>query len=485
MNIAQQQKLSLKLSPNQLQYLKLLQLPIMVLEQRIKEELEQNPLLEEEIDPELETTTEQEQKEDLTIEQLQEREKDDYSKKEDEYDWDELINDDTSGYKTYDFSDDENRNEFPQPALKTLTDHLSEQLHLLNLSEIEFLLGEEIIGNIDNDGYLRRSLDQIVQDINLTYLTSFTLDQAEQVLQQIQNFDPPGIGARNLQECLLTQLLLLQNSNPKIKDIAIRIIREYFDEFLKKHYDELLKKLLISSEELKETIELIQKLNPKPGEGEFTPSENYVIPDFYVHNLNGDLIISLNEKNIPPLRINKTYQEMIRNRKNKKIAPETREFIKNKFEAAKWFITCIYQRRQTMMKVMQAIVEKQKEFFLEGEEYLKPIIYKNIADTITMDISTISRTVRGKYVETDYGVFELKYFFSEKIERENGEEVSNKQIKSQIKNMINSEDPSKPMTDDEIVEILKEDGFNIARRTVAKYREQMSIPVARLRKKMM
>jgi RNA polymerase sigma-54 factor len=312
---------------------------------------------------------------------------------------------------------------------------------------------------------------------------SITKEQSITVLKKIQTFDPVGIGARDLKECLLIQIENLQYSKAHLIEIARSIINEHFESFLKKHYDDIMKKMSISSEELRESVDIIQKLNPKPGEGKFSLAEHYVIPDFFVHNVNGELIINLNEKNIPPLRINKAYREMILNRKKKAISPETRAFVRQKLDAAKWFISSIYQRRDTMLRVMQSIVNHQKEFFMDGEEHLKPMIYKIIADEISMDVSTISRTVRGKYVETDYGVFELKYFFSEKIETTNGEEVSNKQIKSKIKEIISSEDPSNPLTDDELVERLKYFNYNLARRTIAKYREQMMIPVARLRKK--
>jgi RNA polymerase sigma-54 factor len=479
--IGQHQKQMMRLTPNQLQFFKMLQLPVLSLEQRIKEELEMNPMLEEGLDPELEQTQEQEDKEDITIELLQEAEKAD--KKDEEFDWQEFLGDDLGGYKTHEYQEDD-RVDYPQPSITNLAEHLIEQLHLADLKEEEMILGEEIIGNIDDDGYLRRQLELILEDTNLSYNMSLSVEQSRLVLKKIQTFDPSGIGARDLKECLQIQIENFLNLKPKIKLVCQKILSDLFDSFLKKHYDEILKKLAITPEELKEAIDIIQKLNPKPGEGKFSATEQYVVPDFFVHNVNDELIINLNEKNIPPLRVNKAYREMIMNRKKKGISIETKNFVKQRLDAAKWFISSIYQRRDTMLRVMQAIVKYQREFFMEGEEHLKPMIYKLIADEIGMDVSTISRTVRGKYVETDYGVYELKYFFSEKIETSSGEEVSNKQIKSKIKEIILSEDPANPLTDDELVERLKYFGYNMARRTVAKYREQMSIPVARLRKKL-
>jgi len=485
---SQQQRLQQKLSPQQVQYLKLLQLPVMALEQRIKAELELNPLLEEDTGEELETAPEQEETveeiEELKLKQLQEIPADKSNEQlnpEEEFGWDEYLNDDPSGYKTWMFTDDEEKGEMPQPAVTTMSEQLLAQLRLLNLKEEYYLLGEEIIGNIDEDGYLNRPLELIVDDVNLSMKLNLTLQEAEDVLKKIQHLDPLGIGARSLQECLLVQLKASKKKG-KAADIAIRVLEECFDDFTMKHYEDIAKKLHITLDELKEALEIIQHLNPKPGEGEFTPQENYVIPDFIVQNVEGEFIIMLNDRNIPLLRINKGYRQILANKQKNGVSAEARDFVRKKLESARWFINSIHQRRQTMLKVMRAIVDKQRDFFETGEG-LKPMIYKDIADVIHMDISTISRVVNGKYVQTDFGVYELRSFFSEAIPTMDGEEVSNKEVKNCIKQIIAEEDSHNPLNDDEITAMLREKGFNIARRTVAKYRESMMIPVARMRRK--
>ncbi len=481
LKLTQHQRLLQKLSPQQVQYLKLLQLPVIALEQRIKAELEQNPLLEEGIDEEMELLQEEpEEEQPEIIEELGENKTE---PEDDKYSIEDFMNDELDGYKSlYSPSDeDDKREELPIPAQVPLSEKLLEQIRLLDITEEEFQLAEEIIGNIDEDGYLRRPLENILDDLNLSRKLNLTLEQAEQVLYQIQRLDPPGIAARDLRECLIAQLDVME-FDKKLKSYAQKILLEQYENFTMKHYDQLAKYLNITQEQLKQVLELIQKLNPKPGEGHFTPQENYIVPDFIVEHDGDDIIITLNERNVPPLRINKNYKELISRKKNKNIPPETKEFIKKRFEAAKWFIASIHQRRDTLMKVMRAIVEKQREFFDTGEN-LKPMIYKDIAETIGMDISTISRVVNGKYVQTEYGVFELKYFFSDKIATVDGGEMSNKEVKKRIKAIIESEPPDKPYSDDEISRMLKEEGLIVARRTVAKYREQMRIPIARLRRK--
>jgi RNA polymerase sigma-54 factor len=470
----------MKLTPQQVQYLQLLQLPVLALEQRIKAELEMNPLLEE-LD---EADQLQEQEDTKTEEVTPETElkaEAELSKQEEGYTFEDFMNDDLDGHKAtrQDFGDDE-REEFPQPAEITITQRLIDQLNLLDLQPEEELLGEEIIGNIDEDGYLRRDVQLILQDLNLSHNLAITPEQAEAVLQKIHRLEPPGIGARTLQECLIVQLEVGE-FNPKLKELALKILRDHFEEFSMKHYGELAKALGIHIDQLKPVIELIQKLNPKPGEGQFTPQQNYVIPDFTVERDGDDFIISLNDRNVPPLRINKAYKELMSRRKNG--TPDgVKDFIRKRFEAAKWFIASINQRRDTMMRVMRAIVDKQRPFFETGEN-LRPLIYRDIADVISMDISTISRVVNGKYVQTEFGVYELRYFFSDKLTTQSGEEVSNKEAKRMIKEIIEKEDPDHPLSDDRIAEMLNKNGLNIARRTVAKYREAMRIPVARLRRK--
>ncbi|MDE3057080.1 MAG: RNA polymerase factor sigma-54 [Bacteroidota bacterium] len=480
-HISQQQRLLQKLTPQQIQYLKLLQLPTLALEQRIKTELEQNPLLEEseevEEEPELEAQeSEAEAPANGTADDAATEEK-----KGEEFSFEDFLNDETSFSYKGERQDDEEREEMPIPATEALAQKLLDQLQLADLTETGMVVAREIIGNIDEDGYLRRELNLIVQDINLTHNMQLTDAQAEEVLRRIQRLEPVGIGARTLQECLLVQLEVLE-CDPLIKQLAQDILEKYFDDFTKKHYEQLAKQLSVPLDHIKRALDVIAKLNPKPGEGEITAQENYITVDFIVTEEEGDFVIQLNDRHIPPLRINKRYREMMSRRKTSGVSTETKQFLRQKFEAAKWFIASIHQRRETMMKVMRAIVEKQRRFFETGEG-LKPMIYKDIAEVISMDISTISRVVNGKYVQTDFGVYELRYFFSEGISTQAGEDVSNKEVKQRIKEIVEAEDPHKPLSDDRIAEILNQQGFNIARRTVAKYRESMMVPVARLRRK--
>jgi RNA polymerase sigma-54 factor len=470
-----------KMTPQQIQYLKLLQLPVLTLEQRIKEELELNPLLEEADEM---TQEQDEEKAEVTAEVAETAEAEQQKDKaaEDGYSFEDFMNDDLSGYKTKVYaSDDEEREESPIPDEVSLYHKVLDQVRFLDFTPDEHLIAEEIIGNIDEDGYLRRDLILIVQDLNLAHGLTISQETAEKVLYSIQRLDPPGIGARSLQECLIIQLEARENHD-EAKTFALKILREHWEDFSMKHYDDLVKNLQIDQSKLKCAIELIQKLNPKPGEGDFTPQQNYLVPDFIVEHDDGDFIVMLNDRSIPSLRVNKAYKELMSKRKANGTSSEVKDFIRKQFESAKWFIASIHQRRETMLKVMRAIVEMQKEFFETGEN-LKPMIYKDIADIIGMDISTISRTVNGKYVQTEFGVFELRHFFSDAITTTSGEEISNKEVKKKIKNIIEAEDPKAPLSDDRIAELLREQGINIARRTVAKYREAMNVPVARLRKK--
>ncbi|MCX7985161.1 MAG: RNA polymerase factor sigma-54 [Bacteroidetes bacterium] len=478
LNLQQQLKLGLKLTPQQVQYLKLLQLPTLALEQRIKMELELNPMLEIGEEPDL--SIEQEEPTEETP--LNNEEKED-TIEHDTYTLEDYMNDDLAGYKSPEAvnpdSDDEEW-EPPFPAEVPLSEKLLSQFKLLDVDDEETLLAEEILGNVNEDGYLSRDLGLIVQDLNLSFGLSISLEKAEQVLQKILLLDPPGIAARSLQECLIAQLRA--GSYPHaLKELCIKVIRDHFDTFKLKRYEQLQKELNISRDTLKKVVETIQHLNPKPGEGKFTTHENYVTPDFIVEKDNGDFTIILNDRNIPPLRINNAYKEIIM-QKGKKASPEAKEFVKKKFEAAKWFIASIYQRRETLLKVMRAIVEKQRQWFEEGE-VLKPMIYKDVADIVGVDISTISRVVNSKYVQTEFGVYPLRFFFTSGLESENGEDISNQAVKQRIKEIISSEDPTKPLNDDQITDMLRQEGIRIARRTIAKYREQLGIPIARLRKK--
>jgi len=476
LNIALQHKMMMKLSPQQVQYLKMLQLPTLALEQKIKAELEMNPLLEEGFDEETEEVqNEDEAKEEETPEDGKESEEDAYS-------LDDYMNDDSSGYKAAESFDGEEREELPIPDSVPLYHGLLQQFSLLDLDDEELMLGQEILGNVDEDGYLRRDLATIVQDLNLMNGTNIGLEKGESVLKMIQRLDPVGVASRSLQECLTVQLELAQ-IDPELKALALRILTEFYEDFAMRHFEELAKKLDVSLDDLKAAVDLIQHLNPKPGEGEFTAHENYVVPDYIVTKVDEEFIITLNDKNVPPLRINKAYKELMSKRKKNGVSSEAKDFIRQRFEAAKWFISSIHQRRETMLKVMRSIVERQREFFDTGEG-LKPMIYKDIAEMIMMDISTISRVVNSKYVQTDFGVFSLRHFFSDSISTSDGDEVSNKEVKKKLRDLIESEDPLRPLSDHKLAELLNAQGLNIARRTVAKYREAMMIPVARLRRKL-
>jgi len=472
-------RLGLKLTPQQVQYLKLLQLPTMALEQRIKTELELNPLLET-ID-EVEQQTEQDEPEEAAAETVEEEKVDD--KEEESYSLEDYINDDLAGYKSpesYKPQDEEEEYERPLASTVPMSERLLSQFRLQCEDDLDFLIAEEIIGNVDEDGYLRRELALIVQDLNLTFGLEISLERAEAVLKLIQLLDPPGIAARDLQECLIAQVRTTK-CDPHIKELALKVLQHHFEDLKLKRFENLGNDLHVGMDSLKRVIELIQHLNPKPGEGQFSAQENYITPDFIVENDEGDFIISLHDRNMPALRINKAYRDLVAP-KGKKASKEAKDFIKQKFEAAKWFIASIHQRRQTLMKVMRAIVDRQRKWFEEGE-VLKPMIYKDIAEVVGVDISTISRVVNSKYVQTEFGVHSLKQFFTSGLETESGEDVSNRMIKHRIKDIIEVEDPQKPLNDDKIAAMVGGEGVKIARRTVAKYREQMGIPIARLRKK--
>ncbi len=474
----------MKLSPQQVQYLKMLQLPTLALEQKIKAELEMNPLLEEGYEEEMEAVAEEQAKEEATPEEpaLEKVEETTDAADDEKYTIEDYMNDDSSGYKAREAFDGEEKDDYPVPDSIPMYHRLLEQFSLLDLDDEEILLGQEIIGNVDEDGYLRRDIPTIVQDLNLTLGTVIQVDKAETVLKKIQMLDPVGIASRSLQECLVVQLEVTELDSA-VKVLARRLLTEFYDDFTMRHFEELSRKLGVSLDDLKRVIEVIQHLNPKPGEGEFTQHENYVVPDFIVIKTEDDFIISLNDRNIPPLRINRAYKELMSKRKKNGVSTEAKDFIRQRFEAAKWFISSIHQRRETMLRVMRTIVDKQREFFETGEG-LHPMIYKDIAEVIEMDISTISRVVNSKYVQTDYGVFSLRHFFSDAISTTDGDEVSNKEVKRKLKALIDAEDPLKPLSDHKLGELLNAQGLNIARRTVAKYREAMLIPVARLRRKL-
>ncbi len=483
LSLHQKQSLQQKLSPQQIQYQKLLQLNTLALEQRIKTELELNPILEEVMDAEEELSLDQKEDNDDEYEE-------EYDNKEDEFELEDFMNetDMDEVYINKSPGDDENQTQPIAPAHGTLTERLVEQLHLTDLSEEEIILGEEIIYNLDPDGYFRHDLQKIVDDLKMFEKIEISYERAEEILKLIQTFEPVGIAARDLQECLLVQI---QNSSydPYYSFIAEKILSEQYKNFINKRYDLIQKELKLTEHTLKSVIQIIQKLNPKPGAGKIELEQvNQITPDFIIEKINNNYIITLNDKHMPSVTISQTYLDMIntnkRKRKISKREKETHKFLREKFESAKWFIFSIQQRRETLLKIMRAIFEKQHEFFEHGPKALKPMIYKDIAEEVEMDISTISRVVNGKYVQSPQGIHELKYFFSEGLSTSDGEEVSNKHIKELIKEIIDNENKKSPYSDDKLAKILKEKGINIARRTVAKYREQLRIPVARLRKEL-
>ena len=489
-----QQKLLQKLSPQQILLMKLLQIPTVGLEQRIKQEVEDNPALEMEemgnVDDEVK------QDEGSTIEEGDDLgEVDDYAK-EDDYDLVDYMNNDDDDFPDYNlksnnYSKDDEPREVPFVSGMSFHDYLRQQLGLRNLDEKKYNIGLYIIGNIDDSGYLQRSTDAIVDDLAFTQNVMATKEEVEEVLSVIHDFDPIGVGARNLKECLLIQMKKKMEEEPSPeRELAIRILTRYFNEFTKKHYDKILKKTEVNEDELKDAIDEILKLNPKPGNSlsETTKTNHYIIPDFTVTNNDGVLELTLNSWNMPDLHVSRTYGDMLselsKGKKNKK-QKEAFSFIKQKVDSARWFIEAIRQRQHTLLNTMDAIIQYQKEYFLTGDETkLHPMILKDIAEIINMDISTVSRVANSKYVQTDFGTFLLKNFFSESMTKEDGEEVSTREIKKILMNIIEGENKKKPFTDDKLAQLLKEKGYNIARRTIAKYREQLNIPVARLRKEL-
>ncbi|PQJ35942.1 RNA polymerase sigma-54 factor [Salinibacter sp. 10B] len=485
LELKQEQELQQKLSPQQIQYIKLLQLNTLDLDQRIKEELEENPLLEEGLDEEEQR---EEEELDATAEEM-ENELD--TEEEEEFDVEDLLNntDDMYGYNSPGYDADEEDRDRPMPADQTLAEQLQDQISFLNLDETDEIIADQIIGSIDEDGYLRRELESIIDDILFNQGVEVTEAEVEEVLTQVQSLDPAGIAARDLQECLLLQLYRM-SEDVDGRQTAIEMLEDHYEAFTMKHFDKLKKRLDVNDKELKAAFDLIrQRLDPKPGEGEFSEETNYITPDFTVRYVDGEFVITLNGRNAPDLHISRHYRKMLEKLKAQKksdedgdIDEETRQFLKSKFDSARWFINSINQRRHTMSLVMDAIVQLQKDFFRYGEGHLKPMILKDIAEIIDMDISTVSRVVNGKYVQTEWGVYELKYFFSEGLETVDGEEVSNKEVKAELQRIVDDEDKTDPMSDQELADALEEQGFKIARRTVSKYRKHLGIPVARLRK---
>lgn len=480
-----QQKLQQKLSPQQIQLMKMLQIPTMELDQRIKDELQTNPALEEGAEQsEEENSGADEQDQDLEQEEKNENEDIDIT--------DYLDEDDIPDYKLYannKSSDDEDR-ETPLGAGRTFQDLLYAQIGMSDLEEHETLLAEYLIGNLDENGYLRRELPAIVNDLAFSMGISTNVAELEEVLKVIQDMDPPGVGARDLRECLLIQIKRHEKRDA-ITVMAEVVISKYFEEFTKKHYEKIALKLELEIEDLKPAIDYILHLNPKPGNSmmETTRSVQHVVPDFLLMVENDELKLTLNSRNAPELKISREYKDMLSHyAATKSKDPKEKEalmFVKQKIDSAKWFIDAIKQRNDTLLYCMQAIVNYQTEFFLSGDETkLKPMILKDIADIVFMDISTISRVANSKYIQTPYGTYLLKYFFSESLSTDEGEEVSSREVKQILKDAIEAEQKRKPLTDDKLAKLLNQKGYNIARRTVAKYREMLGIPVARLRKEL-
>ncbi|MEJ2635884.1 MAG: RNA polymerase factor sigma-54 [Calditrichia bacterium] len=485
--LSQHLSLEQRLTPQQILLSTLLQLPMLSLEQKIKTEMELNPVLEEAeeledlqeedevIDENREEVEEIQEEFDQLVENNKTEEEEKYEELEEETNWEELVNDEDN----YEFKlpRDKNEEDYDRPEVSevTMAEHLLEQLHMLHLNEDDFRIGEYIIYNLRDDGYL--DMDVTVEGIAQVFTRK--PEEVLKILKEIQKFDPVGIAARNLQECLLVQLQVLDLNGKK--ELAVRILKDAYNDFVNKRYEKISEALQVSIDEIKEALLVINKLNPKPGEGYWDSRQNYIVPDFTVEKVDDELVVSLNEWNMPGLQISPHYRKLIG--KARKLDKDVRQFLRKKVESAKWFINAIHQRRVTMLKTMNAIVDLQHDFFDKGPEFIKPMIMKDVANVIGMDISTVSRVVNGKYVQTDYGVFELKHFFNEGMETTDGEEISTLRIKDQLKAIIETENPDKPYSDDKLAVLLKKKGVPIARRTVAKYREQLDIPIARLRRK--
>jgi RNA polymerase sigma-54 factor len=484
------QKQLQKLSPQQIQLMKLLQVPTAILEERIKEEMEENPALEQaEEDHKDEYDEANDEFKDTEDDFEADGSADDY----DNLDISEYVNDgddEVGDYKLRDenYPEIDDGKVIPHRVEVGFNELMLEQLGQLNLDDHQQKIAEQIIGNLDDDGYLRRDISSIVDDLAFRQNVSTSEEEIGQLVLQIQQFDPPGICARNLQECLLLQLERKLDEG-KAVEIAMKVLDKYFDEFTKKHYEKIQRGLTLSDEQLREVIKQIVKLNPKPAGniGDTNKGESYVIPDFFIFNNAGKLELTLNSKNAPDLRISEGYRDMLkdydRGSKKDKRQKEAVLFIKQKIDAAKWFIDAIKQRQNTLLNTMEAIMNYQHDFFVTGDETeLRPMILKYIAEATNLDISTVSRVANSKFVQTEFGTYRLKFFFSESLQTDSGEEVSTREVKKILSDFIEEESKKHPLSDERLTELLQEKGYNIARRTVAKYREQLNIPVARLRK---
>ena len=496
-----QQRQLQRLSPQQIQLMKLLQIPSAQIEQRVKEELEENPALEMNADLlDGEGATASEEMNDELLSGLQDEEVevpvDEYEMSNEElseYTYDD--DGDIADYKTKDdyYPELDNDKVIPIKAEMSLYEQLMDQLSMLDLEEVDYKIAEQIIGSLDDDGYLRRALQSIADDLAFKQSMLVEEKEIEIVLDKVQGFEPAGIAARNLQECLLLQLYRKGEEGLLVADdkrkLAITVIEKYFEEFTRKHYDKIQKSIHLDESEMKEVMHQILSLNPKPGAetGYTNEAEMYIIPDFTVLINNNKLELTLNSRNAPPLIISDDYKVMLKEyekgQKQDKAQKEAVFFIKQKIDSAKWFIEMIQQRQQTLLMTMRAILLHQESFFMSGDTtQLRPMILKDIAEKISLDVSTVSRVANSKYVQTEFGTYLLKYFFSESLTTDSGEEVSTKEVKAILGELIQQEDKHKPLSDDELTDQLQKKGYNIARRTVAKYRELLNIPVARLRK---
>lgn len=477
-----EQKLQQKLSPAQIQVIKMLEVPTLELEERIRQELEENPALEEGAE--------------LNEEEVyQDDDLNDDGGNNDDMDLEEyMMDDDIPDYRLQvnNSSKDDKREDIPFSIGKTFHEHLIEQLGLQSISDHQRIVAEYVIGNIDEEGYLRRPVESMVDDIVFQAGVQTDEEEVEEIIAMVQEFDPAGVGATTLQECL--KLQLERKTYRREVDIALQIIEKYFEEFSKKHYDKIIKYLDITEDDLRDAITEIAHLNPKPGNAWggnlLEKSMSVVVPDFILENDEGKLRVHLNDSNIPELRVSTTYNDLFQTYTDQKGEKNTAlkdavVFAKQKIDSARWFIDAIKQRHQTLLTTMQAIVNYQREFFTEGDDvYMKPMILKDIADITGYDISTISRVSNSKYIQTEFGVYPVKYFFSESMTNDSGEEVSTREIKKILQDCVENEDKRKPLNDDALADVLKTKGYPIARRTVAKYREQLNIPVARLRKEL-
>lgn len=479
LTLTQQQKLQTKLSPAQIQVMRMLELPACELQARINEELQENPALEEGLDKTQETDFQEQELNDEYQNPLQ----------NEDFNYDDYVQDDDISERTYNTRSQESvREDIPFSVGMSFGEYLKSQIYLTKMDKPDRHIAKFVVGNIDENGYLRRTAEELVDDLSFQEGIVVTDEKMQSIIAQIQQFDPPGVAAYDLQDCLLIQLQ--QKEQTANVGLAMKILSQHFDIFSRKQYNKIMQRMDITEEQLKGAISEITRLNPRPGNNwlgtVYDRNQSVVVPDFYVEEENDELIVTLNQGDIPPLHVSPEYSQMLdmysQTEKSHTSNREAARFVKDKIDAAKWFIDAIRQRNETMMQTMSAIVAYQREFFLQGDSsYLKPMVLKDIADRIGHDVSTISRVCSNKYVQTQFGTFALKYFFSESITKQDGGEISTREIKDKVREVIANEDKTHPITDDELVEILHESGYAIARRTVAKYREQLGIPVARLR----